>query len=274
MRTHFEGLGRAWLTLFKEPQREIPNLVVLTLDKGGTREAWRQNDEGLETLVMGWPAEAGLRIGVTVRGGLGERLKPISSYPLLEGLPNDMTVEAVHVWENESEGTVGAARNEGAEALWFYNPFLFRDQPGLTPGVRQTFLLAGLAYGVRHALLDEMTISSGPQYEAYAKQWLDAHPGASRLDVPQLTLPLAGSRILVPGDVYGEYQARVPITSVEEGTIGPETIYMLIVEFGLATDNPLRFPLYTPARVCKDGYVPRAGDEIDAFIWIQGRIAD
>ena len=84
MRTHFEGLGKAWLTLFKEPQRELPNLVVLTLDKGGTREAWRQNDEGLETLVMGWPAEAGLRIGVTVRGGLGERLKPISSYPLLE----------------------------------------------------------------------------------------------------------------------------------------------------------------------------------------------
>ena len=59
MRTHFEGLGKAWLTLFKEPQRELPNLVVLTLDKGGTREAWRQNDEGLETLVMGWPAEAG-----------------------------------------------------------------------------------------------------------------------------------------------------------------------------------------------------------------------
>ena len=49
MRTHFEGLGKAWLTLFKEPQRELPNLVVLTLDKGGTREAWRQNDEGLET---------------------------------------------------------------------------------------------------------------------------------------------------------------------------------------------------------------------------------
>ena len=66
----------------------------------------------------------------------------------------------------------------------------------------------------------------------------------------------------------------MPITSVEEGAIGPETVYMLIVEFGLNTDNPLRFPLYAPARVCKDGYVPKAGDEIDYLIWMQGRIAD
>ena len=158
--------------------------------------------------------------------------------------------------------------------IWFYTPFLFRDRDALTPGVRHTFLVAGLAYGVRPALLDEMTISSGPQYEEYTRQWLEAHPGSSRLDVPQLTLPLAGSRILMPGDAYGDYQVRVPITSVEEGAIGPETVYMLIVEFGLNTDNPLRFPLYAPARVCKDGYVPKAGDEIDALIWMQGRIAD
>ena len=51
-----------------------------------------------------------------------------------------------------------------------------------------------------------------------------------------------------------------------------EKIYMLIVEFGLNTPNPLRFPLYAPERVCK--IVPKAGDEIDAIIWLQGRIID
>ena len=45
-----------------------------------------------------------------------------------------------------------------------------------------------------------------------------------------------------------------------------EKIYMLIVEFGLDTPNPLRFPLYAPERVCK--IVPQAGDEIDAIIWL------
>ncbi len=274
MRRHFEGLGKAWLTLFNNPQQELPNLVSLTLDKGGTREPWRQNDGGLETLIMGWPAEAGLRIGVTMRGGLGEPLKPISACPLLEGLPNDMTVEDVHAWENQAEGTVAAARNEGAEAVWFYNPFLFRDLPDLTPGVRQTFLLAGLAYGVRPALLDELTITEGPQFEAYVAQWMASHPGSGRLDVPQVTASLSGARILMPCEMYAEYQARVPISSVRESEIGPEKIYMLIVEFGLNTDNPLRFPIYTPARVCKQGYIPKEGDEIDALIWLQGRIVD
>ena len=53
---------------------------------------------------------------------------------------------------------------------------------------------------------------------------------------------------------------------------GEEKIYMLIVEFGLNTPSPLRFPLYAPERVCK--IVPKAGDEIDAIIWLQGRIID
>lgn len=274
MREHFEGLGKAWLTLLDEPQRMLPNLIAVTLDKGGTRPVWRQNDEGLETMVMAWPAEAGLRVGVTMRGGLGDKLKPISCYPLLEGLPNDMTVEDSHIWENKSEGTVGACRNEGAEALWFYNPFFYRDKEDITQGVRQTFLISALAYGVRPALLDELTITEGLQYELYAKQWLDSHPGSTRLDVPQLTMPLAGARILIPDRFYSDYQTRVPISSVEEGKFGPEKIYMLIVEFGLNTENPLRFPLYTPERVCKKGYVPTAGDEIDALIWMQGRITD
>ena len=58
----------------------------------------------------------------------------------------------------------------------------------------------------------------------------------------------------------------------QEMHIQNEKIYMLIVEFGLNTPNPLRFPLYAPERVCK--IVPQAGDEIDAIIWLQGRIID
>lgn len=274
MRKHFEGIGTAWLALLDNPKTELPPLVALTMDKGGIRDIWRYHDEGIETIVMGWPAEAGMRIGVTLRGGMGDKLKPISTYPLLEGLPNDMTVAEVHAWENQAEGTVGAERNEGAEAVWFYNPFLFRDNKDLTQGVRHTFLLAGLAYAVRPALLDELTITHGPQYDDFAKNYLETHPGSTRLDVPQLKMPLAGSRILMPGDFYADYQLRVPITSVEESKLGPEKIYMLILEFGLNTDNPLRFPLYAPARICKEGYVPKAGDEIDALLWLQGRITD
>ena len=103
-------------------------------------------------------------------------------------------------------------------------------------------------------------------------EWLSRHPGSTRLDVPQLTVDLKGARILMPGEIASEYQIRVPVTSVEEMTFRDEKVYMLIVEFGLNTPNPLRFPLYAPERVCK--LVPQAGDEIDAIIWLQGRIID
>ena len=96
-------------------------------------------------------------------------------------------------------------------------------------------------------------------------EWLAQNPGKTRLDVPQLTVDLRGARIVVPGDVASEYQIRVPVTSVEE-------MHIQNVEFGLNTPNPLRFPLYAPERVCK--IVPQAGDEIDAIIWLQGRIID
>ncbi|MEG2004579.1 MAG: hypothetical protein RR014_00955, partial [Bilophila sp.] len=263
MSTHFEGLGKAWLTLFDDPERQIPETVAFTLDKGGTRECWQRKDDKQETMVIAWPEKTGIRVGVTVSGVAGAQLRPVTTFPFLEGLPNDMTIDQIYVWKSGTEGSVSALRNEDANPLWFYSPFLFRDREALTPGVRQCFMLAGLAYGIRKALLDEMTITDGPDYETHARSWLAAHPGSTRLEVPQIKLPLAGSRILVPDQFVNDYQMRVPIRSVDEVMIGPQKVYVLIVEFGLNTPNPLCFPLYVTERTCK-GYVPHADDEIDA----------
>ena len=272
MSNHFEGLGKTWLTLLNDPEKEVPAVVMQVMKEGKTRDCWQRKDSKEETMVLAWPVETGFRAGVTVHGNAGEQLRPVSTYPLLEGAPNEMTVNETYLWQNETEGEVSATCNEGANPLWFYSPFLFRDRENLTPGVRHTFLIAGLAYGLRRALLDEMTITEGVEYERYVAEWLAQNPGKTRLDVPQLTVDLRGARIVVPGDVASEYQIRVPVTSVEEMYIQNEKIYMLIVEFGLNTPNPLRFPLYAPARDCK--IVPQAGDEIDAIIWLQGRIID
>ena len=272
MSKHFEGLGRAWLTVFDNLEQRLPAAVAHTLSEGGSRDCWQCKTEKAETMVIAWPEQSGFRLAVTVKGKPGEELKPVSSYPLLEGLPNDMTIEEVYPWKNRTEGEVSAFRNEGASPLWMYTPFLFRDQEGLTPGVRQTFLVAGLAYGVRKALLDEMTITEGPDYERYAADWMEKHPGSERLDVPQLSVNLRGARILVPGEFACEYQLRGPVSSVDELEIGGEKVYVLIMEFGLNTPNPLRFPLYAPARICKD--VPQTGMDIDALIWLQGRMLD
>lgn len=143
MSNHFEGLGKTWLTLLNDPEKEVPAVVMQVMKEGKTRDCWQRKDSKEETMVLAWPVETGFRAGVTVHGNAGDQLRPVSTYPLLEGAPNDMTVNETYLWQNETEGEVSATCNEGANPLWFYSPFLFRDRENLTPGVRHTFLIAG-----------------------------------------------------------------------------------------------------------------------------------
>lgn len=272
---HIEGLGDPWAALLANPAALMPQVVGTVLQAGGTRPAWQTERDGREYALMAWPEDSPIRAAVLMGGQTGDKLDPVTAVPLLEGVPNDMTIEDLHPWKNGAEAHVAACRNEGALPLWFYTPLYFRDREALmTPGVRHTVLLAGLAYGLRRALLDDMTITSGPRFEAWAGHWLEENPEATRLDVPPLKIPLRGSCILLPSPHYTVYQLRAPVLDVEEHKLHEEPVHLLRVKFGLDTPEPLDLPLYVPARVCRNAYVPKAGDEIDAIMWLQGRLLD
>ncbi len=274
-RTHRESLGDQWaIVLGGDPAALMGQVVGTVLNAGGTRECWRRTTYKEEYVLMAWPAEGLLRASVLMRGPLEGELKPSTAAPLLEGLPNNLMVEDVHVWPSGVEANVGVSLSENSNPMWFYDPLYYRDKEDLTPGVTHTFLLAGLSFGIRQALLDEMTINSGPQFEAYAEHWLAENPGKSRLDVPPIKIPLTGSRIIMPGEYFGEYHIRVPVTSVEKAQLERQPFYAIRVEFGMGGENPpLQIMIYAAERMCK-GYEPKAGDEIDAIIWLQGRVID
>ena len=273
MINHFEGLGDRWHCLLDNPAQAMPGLVETVVREGGTRPAWKKTTAKHETILLAFPPTDPIRGAVVVQGEPGGEMKAKTACPLLEGLPNDMTIAEVYPWKSGVEGAVAARRNEDGEPIWFYTPFLFRDRDDLTPDVRQTILLSGLAMGVRRALVDEMTISSGPDYEQHAAIWLADNPDKTRLDVPQLKVPLSGARILQGGGLSCEYQVRAPITSVELTNFGPEKVYIIHVRFGLNTENPLELPIYASTKACKN-YVPHPEDEIDAYVWLQGRMLD
>jgi hypothetical protein len=273
-REHIEGLGDPWAALLANPAALMPQVVGTVLEAGASRPAWQSKNRGQEYVLMAWPQESPIRAAVVMRGEEGEKLTPATATPLLEGVPNDMTMEDLHPWSTGVEADIAACRNEDARPLWFYTPFYFRDREALmTPGVRHTFLLAGLAYGVRKALLDDLSVASGPHFEAWAEQWLEDNPGKTRLDVPPLKLSLRGASVLLPSPQSTVYQLRAPILAMDETELSGEKIYILRLAFGLDTPEPLELPLYAPARVCKK-YVPQEGDEIDAIIWLQGRLLD
>lgn len=273
---HEELLVKPWSVLLNN-LKEIPYVMKVVVDEGGTRSAWNSKDGKSENFVMAWPKEPLLRAGIIVGGEVDGKLEPKAIFPFMEGFPNTMKVETTHAWANGVEGEVGCLAGESDQILWFYNPLFFRDKViDLTEGIEQTFYLSGLCLGLRRALLDEITITSGPYYEAHAEKWLQENSDKTRLDVPALKIDIHGKRLLAPTDIASEYQARVTVEKVEEFIFGPEKggekIYRFVATFG--DKENVRILMFVPAKACAKGYVPKAGDEVDMIFWMQGRVVD
>lgn len=273
-RTHIQGLGNQWAVLIGDPAAMMPQVVGTVLHAGGTRSCWQKTRANEEFVLMAWPEDQPIRASVLMRGAPEGEMKPVTATPLLEGLPNDFMVDQVVPWASGVEASVGVTVVEGNNPMWFYDPLFYRDKEDLTPGVTHTFLLAGLAYGVRKALLDEITITQGPRYEAYAAAWLEKNPDKSRLDVPPLKVNMAGRKLIVPGRNFCEYEMRNTLVSVEKTHLDKVEVYMLQMEFTFEDARPpMHLVVYAPVHVCGD-YTPQAGDEVDTYVWLQGRVLD
>lgn len=273
-RTHFEGLGDAWAVLTgQNPVSLMPQVVGTVLHEGGTRSAWQWKRKGREYVLMAWPQDQPVRAAVLMAGNEGGELRPVNALPLLEGLPNDLTVDEVHPWASGDSANVAVTMLEGKNPMWFCDPLYGRDHDDLTPGITHTFLLAGLAYGLRKALLDEVTVTQGPQYESYAAAWLTENPDKSRLDVPPLKVSVAGRHMIMPGRRFCEYQMRGVVEEVQDCQLEKMAVKILYMSFPFEERPPMRLPVYASKMVLRD-YEPQKGDEVDAYVWLQGRVID
>ncbi|MDD4700936.1 MAG: hypothetical protein PHI96_01825 [Desulfovibrio sp.] len=273
-RIHYEGLGDAWGVLTGQNPAEIMGQIVSTvLHEGGTRPSWQWKQGSTDHILMAWPKEQPLRAAVLVVGEEGDKLTPVTAVPLLDGLPNDVMVDGVYPWENGMGANVAVSMIEGKNPMWFFDPLYNRDKSDLTPGVTHTFLISGLAFAIRKALLDTMTITHGAQYEAYAEQWLEANPGKGRLDVPPLQVDVSDRHMIMPGRNFCEYQMRAVIEEVEDYQLDKMPVKALYLNFPFENRQPLRLVIYASKMVLGD-LEPEAGQAIDAYIWLQGRIID
>lgn len=273
-RTHGQSLGDAWTAITgMNPKALIPQVVGTVLHEGGTRPVWQWKNKDQEFLVLAWPKDSPARAAVLVGGPEGGELKPLSAFPLLEGLPNDLTVEKSFPREEGHGGDVAVLMVENKNPMWFFDPMYERDIQDLTPGVTHTFWLSGLALGIRQALLDDITITSGPKFESWATDWLARNPGKKSQDVPPLKLEIQGRHFIMPGRFYGEYQLRSVIEKVEECELEKMPIKILYLSFPFDNRPALNLPLYASKFALKD-LEPAEGMEIEAYVWLQGRVID
>ena len=273
-RAHTETLGDAWAVLTgQNPEAIMGQIAATVMHEGGTRPAWQWKRDGRDHVLLAWPQDQPVRASVLVAGEEGDKLRPVSAAPLLDGLPNDLLVEDTHPWKTGVDANVAVSMLEGKNPMWFYDPLYGRDQIDLTPGVTHTFLLAGLAYGLRRALLDELTITKGPQFEAHAAAWLAANPDKERLDVPPLKINIGGKHMIMPGRNFCEYQMRGTVEEMQDCHLEKMPVKLLYMSFPFENRPALRLAVYASKMACGD-YEPEVGHEVDAYVWLQGRIID
>ena len=130
-----------------------------------------------------------------------------------------------------------------------------------------------VAIALRKALLDDVNITQGPQYEAWAAQWLAENPGKTRLDVPPLKISMTGRQLIMPGRRFAEYQVRTKVERVDEVKLEKMDIKVLYVRFPFDQRPDMVLPIYASKMVLRD-YDPQEGDEVDAYVWLQGRVID
>jgi len=272
---HLESMGDKWFTLGIGSQ-DIPGVITTTLELGGSRPSWEKKDEKTERMLMAWPSDTLLRASVLVAGEPGGRLSAVAVAPFMEGFANRLAVRESFAWKGGHAGEI-LAQPEGFPPLWFYDPLYFRDAEGMGKEESREFFISGLCYGIRRALLDELTVTEGPAYERHALEWMKANPSGTRLDVPPLKISLQGKSIIDVTDRCCEYQCRASIFDVDSFMFGPENAQQKIYRFGISFGNPqtpVYAIIYAPERVCYKGYVPAEGDDVDMIFWMQGRVAD
>lgn len=273
MLKHFEGLGDKWRALVQNPDVTVKGLVPTIANEGGTREAWQSHTPDGHTVLLAWPATEPCRAGLIIRGDQnGANYQPVSALPLLEGLENELEVTEVRPWANEAEGEIAASRN-GEEPIWFYDPLLYRDRWSCLVGQKQVFTLAALAYALRPATRDSIQVKGGPQFDAYASAFLEKNPGMTAEQVPPLTLPLKGARIMQQYANASEYQLRVPVEEVSTCQFNGEKVTMLTISLAGKDEKALRAMLYV-SQATLGGYEPKAGDDVEAIVWLQARLVD
>lgn len=273
-RLRSEGLGDVWLALTGQNPAAIMSQVVATvLTAGGTRPVWQWKHGEKEYMLLAWPEDKPIRAAVLMEGQAKENMKPVSAFPLLEGVPNDLEVAAVVPRKEGLGADIGCAMREKDNPLWFFDPLYSRDQEDLTLGVTHTFWLSGTAFGIRKALLDNVTITNGAMFDAYAADWLAKNPGKTGKDVPPLKIEVKDKHIIMPGRQFCEYQIRGVINEIEDWEFDKMPVKVLYLRFPFDDRPALNFALYASKYVLKD-YVPEKGQEIEAYIWLQGRIID
>ena len=227
-------------------------------------------DEHGQTLVALAHPGTDLRImALVMSDALTGKNTLISAYPFCAtAIPMPVTIQDVRIWDNQAEAQI-IGHGPGDAILTFFDTHFFKNRDRYAKGKTMEFHLAGLAYHAEPAKGQTIKFTDEKLLRALNKSQAERNPHQP------IEIPLDGAAIIFPhseGDV-DDYNYHVPVESVETFDLGGHTVHRVKTTL-LRLDPAIESFIYVPAFVCKDGYVPKPGEDMAGAMWLQGYLAE
>ena len=272
--------GNHWEAITGNAEESLERFVPATLANGALTEETQfvlTRDDGgeqPETVIGATYPETPLRCLALISTNSAEpgaNRFLYSAYPFCaEGLPNNIEIDSLEA--DNIEGIVHGSCESGA-AIDFFDPLFFLNRGKYEMGKTFEFSLAGLAYKLQKTTVDSIEVTEGPMIDMEKQRLLDENPNADVSNVTSVTVSLEGSCWLYPTKVPDDAEFRGVIEDVGYFELEDVGFYRAKITLVADDDHPLAILLYA-SELILNGYVPRKGDSVEGFVWLQGRLLE
>ena len=215
--------------------------------------------------------ESPLQIVALVVGNKQEKTNEFwSAYPVCScGVENRLKVNETIPDRDGTEGVINASTTFGG-SIGFFDPYFFLNKDGSIEGSERNVSLAGLAYVLRKAEQDGITINEGPMIQEEKDRVLRENPHADVSKITSVFISMKGAALYLPlRESPDEGEFRICVDEVEFFRLGGREYCRIRGVLMRDDDNPLVADIYASGHVL-EGYKPAVGDDIEGICWMQG----
>jgi hypothetical protein len=266
---HFEGHGDKWDTLNLKDAEIMSNVITTSLENGSLLEnhVYKDPNGKKNILPLIYPNESDIKV-CTLNVTKRKNLSLESMFPLMKGIPNEVTLEKKYTWQNKIEGEV-AFKAHGFDSF-FFAPFYKQEFKDLKKGSRIKVYFSALAYSIEKAMM-KFEVDKGPMYDMQLIEFLEKNPKKTKNDFKNPIVHMDGLVVFFPTKYHSEYEYRGTILELETIEFFGEKIAKTKVCIKRDEDrNDLMYiNLYIPFN-CFKGFKLKVGMDIQGIIWLQG----
>lgn len=273
--------GDHWEAIFGDTETIVDEVIPQILRLGRPSDIFPfefENNQGQlqkEEAASLTYLETPLRLmALVVTNSTGESLKREmwTAYPIAsDGRVHRIRVDEIKICEYGFEGIVHG-KVKGGASISFFDPEFFKNRHIYESGKAYDFSVAGIAYVLKPAKQQSLTIDEGPILEMERERLLEEDPNADPNSIIPVELSLAEMRCLLPRELADDSEFRTVIDEAGYFEVEGHGVFRLRATMMIPDDHHFDINLYASEAVL-EGYRPKPGDSIEGVLWLQGRLA-